>query len=185
MNSIHVNKDKRFISIGAATLVRLMPQGYPFVLLDRVVACYAEEGIGHSIKAITMTDPVLNGHFAQYPIYPGVLIIEALIQNSGMIAMVRDLLRHHGSYEAVLDHFAGSGPIMSDQAKQYFLAESRVKHTAPIYPGELVELQSKLILERDGLMVFKIGASVSGREVANGQATMAVSLAAGVKALAG
>ena len=130
MNAIHFHKDKRYISIGAATLVRMMPQAYPFILLDKVVACHAEDGMAHSVKAITMTDQVLAGHFAKYPIYPGVLIIEALIQNSGMIALVRDLLRQHGSYEAILALFEANGPILTDEAKQYFLAESRVKHTA-------------------------------------------------------
>jgi 3-hydroxyacyl-[acyl-carrier-protein] dehydratase len=94
MNKIQTHEQKRGISLSAATTMRLLPQAYPFVLLDRVRACYPQEGIGYSIKNITMTDPVLSGHFPGYPIYPGVLIIEAMIQNACVIPTTRDLLAH-------------------------------------------------------------------------------------------
>jgi len=74
---------ERYISLSPQTTLRFLPQSYPFILLDRVKACYPGEGVGLSVKHITMTDPVLSGHFPGFPIYPGVLIIEAMVQNAG------------------------------------------------------------------------------------------------------
>jgi 3-hydroxyacyl-[acyl-carrier-protein] dehydratase len=172
---------KRSISLSAATTMRLVPHVYPFVLLDRVRACYAEEAHGFSVKNITMTDPVLSGHFPGHPIYPGVLIIEAMVQNACMTATTRDLYRHFGSYEALLEHFAKHPGSVPSVAKTYFLAESRVKHIQAVYPGDSMELEAQLILERDGMLVFKIAASVDGKEVAKGQCTMATALGDALK----
>jgi len=176
MDTVQIQDKKRSISLSAATTMKLIPHVYPFVLLDRVRACYAEEGIGHSVKNITMTDPVLSGHFPGYPIYPGVLIIEAMVQNACMTATARDAFRHFGSYEALLEHFSKKPEEVLSIAKQYFLAESRVKHIQAVYPGDAMELEARLILDRDGMLVFKVSATVDGREVAKGQVTMATAL---------
>ncbi len=180
MDSVQIRNKKQTISLSAATTMRLVPHVYPFVLLDKVRSCDAVNAIGHSVKNITMTDPVLSGHFPGYPIYPGVLIIEAMVQNACMTATTRDLYRHFGSYEALLEHFAKHPGTVPPVAKQYFLAESRVKHTQAVYPGDAMELEAQLILERDGMLVFKVSASVDGREAARGQVTMATALAEGV-----
>jgi 3-hydroxyacyl-[acyl-carrier-protein] dehydratase len=180
MDNIQSAGNKRGISLSAVTTARALPHAYPFVLLDRVKACYPEEGTSLSIKNITMTDPVLSGHFPGHPIYPGVLIIEAMNQNACMIIAIRDLLHHLGSYEALLDHLAKPVDVSGYVARHFFLAESKVKNTYPIYPGDTVEIEAKLILERDGAMVFKVGASVDGKETARGQLTMVNALATAV-----
>jgi len=177
MNKIQTTEKRRGISLSAATTMRLLPQAYPFVLLDRVRACYPEEGVGYSIKNITMTDPVLSGHFPGYPIYPGVLIIEAMIQNACVIPTTRDLLQHFGSYEALIELFSRPDRAVPDVANKYYLAESRVKHIEPVYPGDTVELEARINLERDGMMSFKVGATVEGRDVARGQLSMVRTLA--------
>jgi 3-hydroxyacyl-[acyl-carrier-protein] dehydratase len=172
MDKLQIHEKKRFISLSAATTSRLLPQAYPFMLLDRIRACYPEDCVGYSIKNITLTDPVLAGHFPGFPIYPGVMVIEALTQNACMTSIMRDLYRKLGSYEAMLEFVAqipASGP---ETAFHYFLAESRVKHIEAIYPGDTVDLEAKLTLERDGVMVFKVGATVENRDVARGQLTV-------------
>jgi 3-hydroxyacyl-[acyl-carrier-protein] dehydratase len=174
---MHTPEKKRFISLSGATTMRLLPQAYPFVMLDKVKAAYPEEGICHSIKNITLTDPVLSGHFPGYPIYPGVLIIEAMVQNACVIPTTRELYRQFGSYEALLAFFSKSGDAAPDVAYRYFLAESRVKHMEAVYPGDTLELEARLVMERDGMMAFKVGATVDGRDVARGQLTMARALA--------
>jgi 3-hydroxyacyl-[acyl-carrier-protein] dehydratase len=184
MNKPLHNEKSRHISLSAATTIRLLPQAYPFVLLDRVRACYPEDGSSYSIKNITMTDPVLSGHFPGYPIYPGVLVIEAMIQNACVIPTTRDLLKHFGSYEALLELFSKPHNAIPDVANKYFLAESKVKHIEPIYPGDTLELEAKIILERDGMIVFKTGCTVEGREVARGQLSMARALAEAMPAVA-
>jgi 3-hydroxyacyl-[acyl-carrier-protein] dehydratase len=177
MNNIQTHEQKRGVSLSAATTMRLLPQAYPFVLLDRVRACYPQAGICYSIKNITMTDPVLSGHFPGYPIYPGVLIIEAMIQNACVIPTTRDLLAHFGSYEALLALFSQPQQAIPDVANKYYLAESRVKHIEPVYPGDTLELEARINLERDGMISFKVGATVEGRDVARGTLSMVRTLA--------
>ncbi|SIT43201.1 putative 3-hydroxyacyl-(acyl-carrier-protein) dehydratase FabZ [Paraburkholderia ribeironis] len=164
---------RRYISLGSQTTMRFLPQSYPFILLDRVKACYPEEGVCHSVKHITMTDPVLSGHFPGFPIYPGVLIIEAMVQNAGMTATLRELYQTHGSLEGLLEQFRSAVGTTPAEGKQYVLAESRIKNVQPIFPGCAVDLEARLQMARDGMYVFKVCAQVDGADVARGQLTMA------------
>jgi len=177
MNHILTHDKKRYITLSSATTSRLLPQAYPFMLLDRIRACYPEDCVGYSIKNITLTDPVLAGHFPGFPIYPGVMIIEALTQNACMTSIMRDLYQAVGSYEAMLEYCAKVPPTGPEAAYHYFLGESRVKHMEAVYPGDTLDLEAKLVLEREGMMVFKVGATVEGRDVARGQLTVARALA--------
>jgi len=167
------NAKHRYISLSPQTTLRFLPQAYPFILLDRVKACYPEQGVGISVKHITMTDPVLSGHFPGFPIYPGVLIVEAMVQNAGMTATLRELFQRYGSYDALLEQFRSAAGTVPGEGKQYVLAESRVKHIHPIYPGYAVELEARLQIQRDGMHVYKTSAQVDGIDVARGQLTLA------------
>lgn len=164
---------ERYISLSPQTTLRFLPQSYPFILLDRVKACYPGEGVGLSVKHITMTDPVLSGHFPGFPIYPGVLIIEAMVQNAGMTMTLRELYQAHGSLEGLLEQFQAPLGTTQGERKQYVLAESRIKHIQPIFPGCAVDLEARLQMARDGMYVFKVSAQVDGVDVARGQLTMA------------
>jgi len=159
----------RYISLSTQTTIRVVPHSYPLILLDRIKACYPEEGVGQSVKHITMTDPVLSGHFPGFPIYPGVLIIEAMVQNACMTATLRELYRSKGSLEALLDYFHG----VPDAGKQYVLAEVRAKLIQPIFPGHAMDLEARLLMERDGMYAYKVSAHVENVEAARGQVTMA------------
>jgi len=63
----------------------ILPHRYPFLLVDGVI----EEGENYIIafKNISITDPVFQGHFPDYPIYPGVLIVEGLAQAAGILLL--------------------------------------------------------------------------------------------------
>lgn len=173
MDRISTSDKQQFISLSPQTTMRFLPQSYPFILLDRVKACYPEKGHGVSVKHITMTDPVLSGHFPGFPIYPGVLVIEAMVQNAGMTITLLELYRKYGSLEQLLDQFRHPSAITEGERKQYVLADSRIKHTQPIYPGCALELEATLDMTRDGMYVFKVNAKADGVEVAKGQITMA------------
>ena len=105
------------------------------------------------------------------------MIIEALTQNACMTSIMRDLYQAVGSYEAMLEYCAKVPPTGPEAAYHYFLGESRVKHMEAVYPGDTLDLEAKLVLEREGMMVFKVGATVEGRDVARGQLTVARALA--------
>lgn len=58
---------------------KIIPHRYPFLLIDKIVACEpGKRAVG--IKNVTINEPFFQGHFPQYPVMPGVLIIEALAQ---------------------------------------------------------------------------------------------------------
>lgn len=179
MNSI-VNHT---FSLDSATSLKIMPHDYPFALLDRIRACDIDAGVSLSLKSITLSDPVLNGHFRDYPIYPGVLIIEALAQNCGVLLTLRKLCRELGSCEAVLAFVERSERVHFNQSEQIVLADSRIKHIQAVYPADTLMLEARFSLEREGLYVFRVAARVDDQLVAQGQITMATRLTPSVPSL--
>ena len=65
---------------------KLLPHRYPFLLVDRVISFEADNKIS-AIKNITINEPVFTGHFPGAPVFPGVLIVEALAQAAGILAL--------------------------------------------------------------------------------------------------
>jgi 3-hydroxyacyl-[acyl-carrier-protein] dehydratase len=75
------------LPIGAEQIAELLPHRYPFLLLDRVIAC--EPGVRvTAIKNVTINEPFFQGHFPGHPIMPGVLIVEGMAQAAGVLTMV-------------------------------------------------------------------------------------------------
>ncbi len=64
---------------------KILPHRYPFLLVDGVEEI--EEGYIRAFKNISISDPVFQGHFPEYPIYPGVLIVEGLAQTAGILLL--------------------------------------------------------------------------------------------------
>ncbi len=72
------------ISLGAAEIVALLPHRYPMLLVDRIVEMVRNKyAIG--LKNVTLNEPFFQGHFPDYPVMPGVLIIEAMAQVGGVL----------------------------------------------------------------------------------------------------
>src|SRR5260221_1069251 len=63
----------------------LLPHRYPFLLVDRIVEMEEERIVG--IKNVTANEPFFVGHFPEYPVMPGVLIIEAMAQTAGVLVL--------------------------------------------------------------------------------------------------
>jgi len=63
---------------------RFLPHRYPFLLIDRVLDCVPGETLT-AIKNVSVNEPFFTGHFPETPIMPGVLIIEALAQATGLL----------------------------------------------------------------------------------------------------
>ena len=70
---------------------RVIPHRYPFLLVDRVIECDMESRIV-GIKNVTTNEPFFQGHFPEYPVMPGVLIIEALAQVACILAFLQGLM---------------------------------------------------------------------------------------------
>ena len=105
-------------AIGPLDIKRVMaalPHRYPMLLVDRVESLDPDKGIV-AIKAVTINEPFFQGHFPARPIMPGVLIVEALAQAAGVLAV-----------EAF--GLAGTGKLV------YFMAIEGAKFRAPVEPG--------------------------------------------------
>ena len=128
-----------------------LPHRYPMLLVDRVESLEVDRSIV-AIKAVTMNEQFFQGHFPGRPIMPGVLIVEALAQAAGVLA-VQSL------------GLAGSGKLV------YFMAIEGAKFRAPVEPGVLLKLEVEFVQKRSTVCKFAGRARVEGKVVAEAQFT--------------
>jgi 3-hydroxyacyl-[acyl-carrier-protein] dehydratase len=141
-------------AIGPLDIKRVMaalPHRYPMLLVDRVESLDPEKGIV-AVKAVTINEPFFQGHFPARPIMPGVLIVEALAQAAGVLAV-----------EAL--GLAGSGKLV------YFMAIEGAKFRQPVEPGVLLKLEVEFVQKRSSVCKFVGRASVDGKLAAEASFT--------------
>jgi 3-hydroxyacyl-[acyl-carrier-protein] dehydratase len=141
-------------AIGPLDIKRVMaalPHRYPMLLVDRVESLDPDKGIV-AIKAVTINEPFFQGHFPARPIMPGVLIVEALAQAAGVLAV-----------EAL--GLAGTGKLV------YFMAIEGAKFRAPVEPGVLLKLEVEFVQKRSNVCKFAGRASVDGKLAAEASFT--------------
>ncbi|WP_366513648.1 3-hydroxyacyl-ACP dehydratase FabZ [Psychrobacter sp.] len=131
-------------------LKRYLPHRYPFMLIDRVVACGTNSWIT-GYKNVTINEPFFQGHFPAHPIMPGVLIIEAMAQLSGILA------------------FISEGVTAEDGYLFLFAGVDKVRFKTPVVPGDQLVIQSKLILQKRDLYKFESKAYVDNKLAATGE----------------
>jgi 3-hydroxyacyl-[acyl-carrier-protein] dehydratase len=128
-----------------------LPHRYPMLLIDRVESLDPVEGIV-AIKAVSINEPFFQGHFPGRPIMPGVLIVEALAQAAGVLAV-----------EAL--GLGGSGKLV------YFMAIEGAKFRQPVEPGVLLRLEVEFVQKRASVCKFAGRASVDGKLAAEASFT--------------
>ena len=128
-----------------------LPHRYPMLLVDRVEEIVPDERIA-AIKAVTINEDFFNGHFPGRPIMPGVLIVEALAQAAGVLA-VQSL------------GLAGSGKLV------YFMAIDGAKFRTPIEPGVLLRLEVEFVQKRASVCKFAGRALIDGKLAAEANFT--------------
>jgi 3-hydroxyacyl-[acyl-carrier-protein] dehydratase len=141
-------------AIGPLDIKRVMaalPHRYPMLLVDRVESLDPEKGIV-AIKAVTINEPFFQGHFPARPIMPGVLIVEALAQAAGVLAV-----------EAL--GLAGSGKLV------YFMAIDGAKFRQPVEPGVLLRLEVEFVQKRATVCKFAGRATIDGKLAAEANFT--------------
>ena len=143
---------------GAATtaldigrVMAALPHRYPMLLVDRVESLELDRSIV-AIKAVTINEGFFQGHFPGRPIMPGVLIVEALAQAAGVLAV-----------ESL--GLAGTGKLV------YFMAIEGAKFRAPVEPGVLLRLEVEFVQKRTSVCKFAGRALVDGKVVAEAQFT--------------
>ena len=141
-------------AIGPLDVRRVMaalPHRYPMLLVDRVEKIVPDQSIT-AIKAVSMNEGFFQGHFPGRPIMPGVLIVEALAQAAGVLAVESFNL-------------AGSGKLV------YFMAIEGAKFRNPVEPGCLLQLDVEFVQKRSSVSKFAGKASVEGKVVAEANFT--------------
>ncbi len=128
-------------------IMQQLPHRYPFLLVDRVVACEAGKYV-HALKNVTFNEPFFQGHFPHRPVMPGVLIIEALAQAAGILA------------------FRTVGIVPDKNTRFYFVAIDKARFRKPVEPGDQLMLKVTLMRSFKGIWKFQGVAEVDGKEVA-------------------
>ncbi len=129
-------------------IMELLPHRYPFLLVDRVVA--VEDGRLSAIKNVTVNEPFFQGHFPGEPIMPGVLILEAMAQATGLLAFTT----------MGVDH----------ESKLYMLVGiDKARFRGRVVPGDQLRLEISLKRNMRGIGMFECQALVDGEMVAQAE----------------
>jgi 3-hydroxyacyl-[acyl-carrier-protein] dehydratase len=108
------------MALDSTQIQQMLPHRYPFLFIDRVLGWENEKSI-HARKLVSISDPILQGHFPGHPIMPGVVQVEAMAQAAALLAQL-------------------SGAF--DPARQLclFVGIQEAKFRAPIVPGDVVDI---------------------------------------------
>ncbi|MDH5457425.1 MAG: 3-hydroxyacyl-ACP dehydratase FabZ [Nitrospinota bacterium] len=126
---------------------KIIPHRYPFLLVDKIIECDDDTNIV-GIKCVTMNEPFFQGHFPEFPVMPGVLIVEAMAQVACILAM--RVLKKEGS------------------ASVFFTGIDGVKFRKPVVPGDVLRLELTKTKQRGELFRFDGKALVEGQVVTQG-----------------
>lgn len=127
-------------------VMKHLPHRYPFLLIDRVLDFKLGEHL-HAIKNITVNEPCFTGHFPHRPVMPGVLILEALAQATGILA------------------FKTMNELPSEDSLYYFVGIDNARFKRPVEPGDQVHLKVVVERRKRDMWKFKAEATVDGQVV--------------------
>ena len=125
-------------------ILDVLPHRYPFLLVDRIESIDATKIVG--LKNITVNEPCFMGHFPGNPVFPGVLIVEAMAQVAGVMVMHNMEDRHH---------------------KVVMLAKiTEAKFIRPVRPGDQMRMEITMVHLRPTRAKMTAVATVNGVKVA-------------------
>ncbi|HJV22488.1 MAG TPA: 3-hydroxyacyl-ACP dehydratase FabZ [Holophagaceae bacterium] len=129
-------------------IMELLPHRYPILLVDRVED-YEPKAWIRGIKNISYSDQIFQGHFPKRPVFPGVLIVEAMAQTGGCLIMQE----------------------FEDRSRKviYFMAIDAVKFRKPVVPGDQLVMEVKVISFKSKICKMRGEAFVNGVKVAEAE----------------
>jgi 3-hydroxyacyl-[acyl-carrier-protein] dehydratase len=135
------------ITLNIERIKELIPHRYPFLMVDRIVDVHpGKSAVG--IKNVSVNEPFFVGHFPKAPIFPGVLIIEAMAQTAA--ALVVETLGKEAEGKLV-----------------YFMSVEGAKFRRPVVPGDVLKLHVEMQRNRGSVYKFTAEARVDGAKVAD------------------
>jgi len=141
---------------------KLLPHRYPMLLVDRVLE-YSAQDYAIGIKNVSMNEWFFAGHFPHEPVMPGVLIIEALAQLSGIV-MLSKVLDEKMAELGIEDPSKVAN--LAAPGAMYFVKIEEAVFKEKVVPGDVLELFAKKIRGKMGMFIFETVAKVGQKEVA-------------------
>ena len=136
--------------IDVARVMALLPHRYPFLLIDRVLEVESKQRI-LARKCVTINEPFFQGHFPGYPIMPGVLQVEAIAQAGGLLIL--------------LDYERPGDTLM------LFTGVERARFRRPVVPGDVLEIEAKILNLRSRAVRLEGSIRVDGKLVCEATVT--------------
>jgi 3-hydroxyacyl-[acyl-carrier-protein] dehydratase len=147
--TIESKKKKTLGSADIGRVMKLLPHRYPFLMIDRLQDMDGDEScVG--IKNVTINEPFFQGHFPDFPVMPGVLIIEGLAQTAGALCV------------------ASLGENYNPQVV-YFMGIDKAKFRRPVVPGDQLHYHVRKQRSRGRVWRFYGEARVNGQVVAEAE----------------
>jgi len=138
------------LPIGVEQIAALLPHRYPFLLLDRVIACEPNTRVT-AIKNVTINEPFFQGHFPGHPVMPGVLIVEGMAQAAGVLTLL-------------------SGPREPDRGTVFYLARvDKARFNRIVVPGDQLRFEVERKRSMRNMSQFQGCAYVDGAMVAEAE----------------
>lgn len=135
-------------------ILKYLPHRYPFLLVDRVLS-YEADGALKAIKNVTFNEPIFTGHFPQSPIFPGVLILEAMAQCCALHA------------------FKSLGGYPSEETLYLLVGIDKARFKQQVVPGDQLHLSVTLTRHKRGISKFDAVATVDGNSVCTSEVIIA------------
>ena len=139
------------LPITVEQIAAMLPHRYPFLMLDRIIACEPGRRIT-AIKNVTANEPFFQGHFPGRPVMPGVLVIEALAQAGGLLTQL-SLPR-----EAI------------SEGKLFYLVKvDNARFNRMVVPGDQLDIEVKVKRLIRNMALYECAARVDGKVVASAE----------------
>jgi 3-hydroxyacyl-[acyl-carrier-protein] dehydratase len=130
-------------------IIDLIPHRYPFLLVDKITNIVVHKSVT-GIKSVTFNEPFFQGHFPQYPIMPGVLILESMAQTAACLVSYSD-------------------KSLSTNNLVFFTGIEKAKFRKPVTPGCILNLNINVLANKKSLYKFSADAYVDGSLMATSE----------------
>lgn len=145
--------EKKPLPIQILDIMKYMPHRYPFLLVDKVIDIDYEKSI-KVLKNVTINEHFFQGHFPDYPVMPGVLIIEAMAQSAGILTVL-------------------SFGANKDDEIVFFAAINNARFKRQVIPGDTLIFNVELLNTKSGISKYAATATVDGAVAATAEIIVA------------